>query len=98
MSDDYSGLASHVGGATGAAGLVAMVMRWFQSQEQRKVETTLALLVQKVDGISESQKKHDGFGERLALAEQKVDASHRRTDEVVERVERLESELPRRKR
>ncbi len=100
MSDDLPNYVSNLGSAGGAAAVVAGIMRWFHSRDQReqeakraadqqRVETTLALLVQKVDGISESSRKHDQLGERLALAELRVVASHTRQDELTARLDRL---------
>lgn len=65
-----------VGGATG----VGLFMKWLQGREAAKLETQLALLMQKVDSIAENQKKHDSFGERLALVEQKLTAAWERLD------------------
>lgn len=87
MSEEMGGMASHIGGAGGAAALVAFFSRWFHSREQQRLETTLALLVQEVKGIGESQKKHDGFGERLVIVEQKSSAAHSRLDELIKRLE-----------
>lgn len=84
MSDpnDAMGIAEHVGLAGGPAVFLGIVQRWFHSAAQSKLETTLAVLVQKVDGIAEAQKKHDSFGERLALVEQKADTAHKRLDDI----------------
>ena len=84
-------LVTQAGGAAGAATLVGAFMRWLHGREAAKAETTLALLVQKVDQIAESQKKHDGFGERLALVEQSAKRAHEREDETKRILERLEA-------
>jgi hypothetical protein len=94
-------LVTQAGGAAGAATLVGAFMRWLHGREAAKAETTLALLVQKVDQIADSQKKHDGFGERLALVEQTAKRGHERVDEfkrVLERLEEAVATLARKKR
>lgn len=94
-------LVTQAGGAAGAAAIVGAFMRWLHGREAAKAETTLALLVQKVDQIAESQRKHDGFGERLALVEQTAKRAHERQDEarrIVERLEETTATLTRRRK
>lgn len=82
MSDptDLAATATHVASGLGGAGGVGLLMRLLHSKEAQRMETTLAVLVAKVDQIAESQKKHDNFGERLALVEQSLKAVHERQD------------------
>lgn len=84
MSDpaDLVAVGTHVATGLGGAGAVGTLLRWMQSREARNVETTLAVLVEKVNQIAESQRKHENFGERLALVEQSLKAAHIRLDGV----------------
>ncbi len=79
-ADSMGGIAEHVGLAGGPAVILGIIQRWFHSAAQNKLETTLAVLVAKVDEIAKAQAKHDSYGERLALAEQSVKACHDRLD------------------
>lgn len=84
MSDptDMAAVGTHVVTGLGGAGAVGALLRWFQGREASRMETTLAVLVSKVDQIADNQKKHDNFGERLALVEQAVKAAHDRVDSL----------------
>lgn len=83
MSDELDLIATGTNLVTGAGGatLVGALMRWLHGRDQAKAETTLAVLVEKVNQIAELQKKHDTYGERLALVEQSAKRAHERLDQ-----------------
>lgn len=67
-----------VAGGTGAA--VMAFMRWLQGKEAQSVATQLALINQRLEQVTLALQKHEGLGERLALAEQTIKALHSRMD------------------
>jgi len=77
---DIAALATHLGGAGGAAGVATLLMRWFAGKEATEVATRLALMEQKLDQLVASLLKHEGLGERVALIEASVTAVHERLD------------------
>ncbi len=87
------GLVEHVGLAGGPALVLGFIQRHLHSASQSKLETTLAVLVAKVDQIAVTQSKHDSLGERTALNEKLAEASHKRLDDFETRFERVVNEL-----
>lgn len=80
MSDEILEIGKHVGSGVGGAGLVGFAMRYLWGREQTETATRLALIEEKLTRLLETQEKHNGFGERLALVEQAVKAAHERLD------------------
>ncbi len=82
MTDDIVTAVTHVGTGLGGAGAVGMLMKWLQGKEAARMETTLAVLMEKVDQLVKSHEKNEGLAERIALAEQSIKAAHERLDGV----------------
>lgn len=69
--------ATTAGGATVG---VTMLMRWFQGREAREARDELIAMRKDITALLESMKKHEGYGERLALLEASNRALHARMD------------------
>lgn len=77
---DLATIATHLGGAGGAAAIATALMRWLAGKEATEVATRLALLEAKLDEALKALSKHEAIGERVALLEQSVKAIHERLD------------------
>ena len=66
--------------AGGASALVLAIGRWFQGREAREARDELIAMRKDISALLESMKKHEGFGERLALLEASNRALHSRMD------------------
>lgn len=88
MADDaISELLSALGGAgAGTAGAVVAVRMTLASFKEQLTELTRSMR----DHVEKSDKRHeDSIGERATMKSQ-IDAAHRRTDDVVRRLDELE--------
>jgi len=66
--------------AGGASAIVMGFMRWLQGKEAREARDELIAMRKDITALLESMKKHEGYGERLALLEASNRALHSRMD------------------
>ncbi len=86
---DITSLATHSVAAVGGAGGIGALMRWLAGREAQEMTTRLALIEQKLDQLVDVGRKHEAYGERLALVEAKALRAHERADELRDQLAEL---------
>ena len=92
VTDQLIRTGTHIAAGGGGAGIVGLWNKWRSEKRDERLEhilndqnVALALMKQQLEVIAAELKRHENFGERLALVEQKVMAAHSRLDEVKRR-------------
>jgi hypothetical protein len=89
ITDQLIKTGTHIAAGGGGAGLVGLWNKWRSEKQSERIERilneqniALALLKQQLETIAIELKRHEDFGERLALVEQKANAAHMRIDDL----------------
>lgn len=85
VTDQLIRTGTHIAAGGGGAGIVGLWNKWRSEKRDERLErilndqnVALALMKQQLEVIAAELKRHENFGERLALAEQTVKALHER--------------------